>query len=80
MGSTVLRRASDAFVPVRDGAVAGYIEGRAALLIPLIGKDGIWLSVTGNQVVGLILLIPIVLLAATVTGKRGIRLPVTDDS
>ena len=31
MGSTVLRRASDAFVPVRDGAVAGYIEGRAAL-------------------------------------------------
>ena len=45
-----------------------------AILIPVIGKDGIWLSVTGNQVVGLILLIPIVLLAATVTGKRKDRL------
>ena len=45
-----------------------------AVLIPVIGKDGIWLSVTGNQVVGLILLIPIVLLVAAVTGKRKDRL------
>ena len=45
-----------------------------AVLIPVIGKDGIWLSVTGNQVVGLMLLIPIVLLVAAVTGKRKDRL------
>ncbi len=31
-------------------------------LIPVLGKDGIWLSITGNQVIGLILLIPFVML------------------
>ena len=31
-----------------------------AVLIPVLGKDGIWLAVTGNQLVGLILLIPLV--------------------
>ena len=45
-----------------------------ALLIPVIGKDGIWLAITGNQVVGLILLIPLVLFVAVRTGKRKDRL------
>lgn len=31
-------------------------------LIPVLGKDGIWLAITGNQLIGLLLLIPIVLL------------------
>ena len=38
-------------------------------LIPVLGKDGIWLSITGNQVIGLILLIPFVMLINKKTGK-----------
>lgn len=50
-----------------------------ALLIPVLGKDGIWLSVTGNQPLGLILLIPIVLLIASKTGKTADRLLLLPD-
>lgn len=45
-----------------------------ALLIPMIGKDGIWLAVTGNQFIGLMILIPLVLLIAAKTGRRADRL------
>ncbi len=45
-----------------------------AFLIPILGKDGIWLSVTGNQVIGLILLIPLVFFIAGRSGKKQDRL------
>ncbi len=45
-----------------------------AILIPIIGKDGIWLAVTGNQVVGLIFLIPCVLVLAAISGIKKDRL------
>ena len=41
-----------------------------ALLIPILGKDGIWLAITGNQVIGLIVLIPIVWIIGARSGKR----------
>lgn len=31
-----------------------------AILIPMLGKDGIWLSINGNQLIGLILLMPVI--------------------
>ncbi len=43
-------------------------------LIPVLGKDGIWLSITGNQVIGLFLLIPLVLFIAARTGRGFDRL------
>ncbi|MBO6147866.1 MAG: hypothetical protein J6O55_00845 [Lachnospiraceae bacterium] len=45
-----------------------------ALLIPILGKDGIWLSITGNQLIGLILLIPLVLLLGAGSGRKMDRL------
>jgi hypothetical protein len=45
-----------------------------AFLIPILGRDGIWLSITGNQVIGLILLIPLVLLINTRSGKNTDRM------
>ncbi|MCR4746553.1 MAG: hypothetical protein K5894_15160 [Lachnospiraceae bacterium] len=45
-----------------------------AILIPILGKDGIWLSITGNQLLGLILLIPLVLLIASWHGIEKDRL------
>lgn len=45
-----------------------------AFLIPIIGKDGIWLAITGNQVIGLIILVPLVLFIAAKTGRREDRM------
>ncbi len=45
-----------------------------AFLIPVLGKDGIWLAVGGNQLIGLILLIPLVLLIGKGSGKKTDRL------
>jgi Na+-driven multidrug efflux pump len=45
-----------------------------AFLIPIIGKDGIWLAITGNQVIGLIILIPLVLFISAKTGRGMDRL------
>ena len=45
-----------------------------AFLIPIIGKDGIWLAITGNQVIGLIILVPLVLFIAARMGRRTDRL------
>ena len=50
---------STAFAIIPDSLL--YVLSMA-LLIPVLGKDGIWLSVTGNQVAGLVLLVPFVLL------------------
>ena len=45
-----------------------------AALIPVMGKDGIWFPITGNQVVGLILLIPLVYMFGPKTRKGMERL------
>ncbi len=58
---------SMAFAIIPD---SGLYVAMMAILIPVIGKDGIWLSITGNQVVGLILLIPLVLVIAALKGKK----------
>ena len=45
-----------------------------AFLIPIIGKDGIWISITGNQFIGLMLLLPVVYFILARTGKGVERL------
>ena len=45
-----------------------------AFLIPIIGKDGIWISITGNQFIGLMLLLPVVYFIFARTGKGVERL------
>ena len=45
-----------------------------ALMIPVFKKDGIWLAITGNQLLGLILLIPFVMFIGKKSGKKMDRL------
>ncbi|MBQ7486520.1 MAG: hypothetical protein IJT77_03400 [Clostridia bacterium] len=67
---------SIAFATVPDSCL--YVLMMAAL-IPVLGKDGIWLAITGNQVIGLILLIPLVLFIAAKTGRNTDRLLLLPD-
>lgn len=67
---------SIAFAIVPDSCL--YVLMMAAL-IPVLGKDGIWLAITGNQVIGLILLIPLVLFIAAKTGRNTDRLLLLPD-
>ncbi|MBQ9549811.1 MAG: hypothetical protein IJU87_03275 [Lachnospiraceae bacterium] len=50
-----------------------------AFLIPVLGKDGIWLAITGNQLIGLILLVPSVFLISKGPGKGIDRLLLLSD-
>lgn len=50
-----------------------------AILIPLLGKDGIWFSVNGSQALGLLILLPLLLLFGPRSEKGANRLLLLPD-
>ena len=42
-----------------------------ATMIPVLGKDGIWLAMNGNQLLGLLIMIPVVLIISARTKQKG---------